>query len=61
MIKENAINQLLTNSKLEANKYYQNELQQKAAKAMTDIIDKINSNNLKYRIEFVEKTTIGIK
>ena len=61
MIKENAINQLLTNSKLEANKYDQNELQQKAAKAMTDIIDKINSNNLKYRIEFVEKTTIGIK
>ena len=61
MIKENAINQLLTNSKIEANKYNKNELQQKAENAMKDIIDKINSNNLKYRIEFVDKTTIGIK
>lgn len=60
-MKETAINQLLMNSKLEAENYDQNELQQKAHKAMKNIIDNINSNNLKYRIEFVDKTTIGIR
>ena len=61
MIKENAINQLLTNSKVEAQKYDQNELQQKAEKSMKEIVDKINMNKLKYRIEFVDKISIGIK
>ena len=61
MIKENAINQLLTNSKVEAQKYDKNELQQKAEKSMKEIVDKINMNKLKYRIEFVDKISIGIK
>ncbi len=60
-MKENAINQLLTNSKIEANKYDKNDLQLKAYKALNDIVDKINQNDLKYRIEFVNKTEIGIK
>ena len=60
-IKESAINQLLENSKIEAQNYDRNELQQKAQDAMENIIDNINANNLKYRIEFVEKTTINIK
>ena len=61
MIKENAINQLLTNSKIEAQKYDKNELQEKAEKSMKEIVDKINMNKLKYRIEFVDKIYIGIK
>ena len=61
IIKENAINQLLENSKLQAQDYDANELQQKARKSMEEIINTINANNLKYRIEFVDNTTIGIK
>ena len=61
IIKENAINQLLENSKVKAEDYNANELQQKAKKSMEEIINTINANNLKYRIEFVDKTTIGIK
>ena len=61
LIKENAINQLLENSKLQAQDYDANELQQKARKSMEEIINTINANNLKYRIEFVDNTTIGIK
>lgn len=60
-MKEKAINQLLTNSKIEANDYNRNELQIKASKALNNIIDKINQNDLKYKIEFVNKTEIGIK
>lgn len=61
IIKENAINQLLENSKVKAEDYNANELQQKAKKSMEEIINTINANNLKYRIEFVDKTSIGIK
>ena len=61
IIKENAINQLLENSKLQAQDYDANELQQKARKSMEEIINAINANNLKYRIEFVDNATIGIK
>ena len=61
IIKENAINQLLENSKIKAEDYNANELQQKAKKSMEEIINTINANNLKYRIEFVDKTSIGIK
>ena len=61
IIKENAINQLLENSKVKAEEYNANELQQKAKKSMEEIINTINANNLKYRIEFVDKTSIGIK
>ena len=61
IIKENAIKQLLENSKIKAEDYNANELQQKAKKSMEEIINTINANNLKYRIEFVDKTSIGIK
>ena len=60
-LKENAINQLLTNSKKEAQNYNKNELQTKAEKALNELIDSINLNNLKYRIEFVDNTSLNIK
>ena len=61
MIKEHAINQLLENSKIEAQKYNETELQKKARESMENIINSINANNLKYRIEFVDNISIGIK
>ena len=60
-IKEGAIRQLLRNSKVEANKYNQTELQVKANKALKELVDKINLNDLKYEIEFVDNTTINIR
>ena len=60
-LKENAINQLLTNSKKEAQNYNKNELQTKAEKALNELIDSINLNDLKYRIEFVDNTSLNIK
>ena len=60
-IKEGAIRQLLRNSKIEANNYNMNEMQSKADKALKELVDKINLNNLNYRIEFVDSTKINIK
>ena len=60
-LKENAINQLLTNSKKEAQNYNKNDLQTKAEKALNELIDSINLNDLKYRIEFVDNTSLNIK
>jgi hypothetical protein len=60
-LKEGAIRQLLRNSKIEAQKYNQSALQVKADKALKELVDTINLNNLKYRIEFVENTKINIK
>lgn len=60
-LKEGAIRQLLRNSKIEAQKYNQSALQVKADKALKELVDTINLNNLKYRIEFVENTRINIK
>ena len=60
-LKENAIRQLLRNSKIEANKYNANELQTKADKALKELIDTININDLKYEIKFVENNKINIK
>lgn len=60
-LKESAINQLLENSKIEAQNYDKNEVQTKADKAMKELIDTININKLKYRIEFVDNTKINIK
>lgn len=60
-LKENAIRQLLRNSKIEANKYNANELQTKADKALKELIDTININELKYEIKFVENNKINIK
>jgi hypothetical protein len=60
-IKEGAIRQLLRNSKVEANKYNMNEMQNKADKALKELVNKINLNDLKYSIEFVDNTRINIK
>ena len=60
-LKENAINQLLPTSKKEAQNYNTNELQTKAEKALNELIDSINLNDLKYRIEFVDNTSLNIK
>ena len=60
-LKEGAIRQLMRNSKIEAEKYNKNELQLKADKALKDLVDTININNLKYNIEFVNGNRINIK
>lgn len=60
-MKEKAITQLLTNSKIEANNYDVDNLQTKAEKSLDELISKLNMNSLKYRIEFVENTEISIK
>lgn len=60
-IKEGAIRQLLRNSKVEAKKYNQNELQNKANKALKELVDKINLNDLDYEIKFVDNANIRIK
>ena len=61
MIKEGAIRQLLRNSKIEAQEYNHTELQKKANKALKELVDTINLNNLKYNIEFVDSTKISVK
>lgn len=60
-LKESAIRQLLRNSKVEAQKYDVNEVQEKAHNALKELVDTININNLDYRIEFVDNTRINIK
>lgn len=60
-LKEGAIRQLLRNSKIEANKYNPTDLQTKANKALKELVDTINLNNLKYEIQFVDSTKINIK
>ena len=60
-IKEGAIRQLMRNSKIEAEKYDHTELQNKANKALKELVDTININNLNYKIEFVNNTRINIK
>ena len=60
-LKESAIRQLLRNSKVEAQKYDVNEVQEKAQKSLKELVDTININNLDYRIEFVDNTKINIK
>ena len=58
VLKEGAIRQLMRNSKIEAQKYDETELQSKANKALKELVDTINLNNLKYSIEFVDSTKI---
>ena len=60
-IKEGAIRQLLRNSKVEARNYNQNDLQRKADKALKELVDKINLNDLDYEIKFVDNVNIRIK
>jgi hypothetical protein len=60
-IKEGAIRQLMRNSKIEAQKYDQTELQNKANKALKELVDTININNLKYSIQFVDNTRLNIR
>ena len=57
-IKEGAIRQLMRNSKIEAQKYDATEVQDKANKALKELVDTINLNNLKYTIEFVDNTKV---
>jgi uncharacterized protein YecA (UPF0149 family) len=57
-IKEGAIRQLMRNSKIEAQKYDATEVQEKANKALKELVDTINLNNLKYTIEFVDNTKV---
>lgn len=61
VLKEGAIRQLMRNSKIEANKFNKTEMQVKADKALKELVDTINLNNLKYRIQFVDNTRINIK
>ena len=61
VLKEGAIRQLIRNSKIEANKYNQTTVQNKANKALKELVDTINMNQLKYKIEFVNNTKINIK
>lgn len=60
-LKEGAIRQLLRNSKVEAQEYDENEVKQKAQKALKELVDTINLHNLKYEIKFVENASINIK
>ena len=60
-IKEGAIRQLLRNSKIEANNFNKNELQTKADKALKELVDKLNLNDLDYKIEFVDNTKLNIR
>lgn len=60
-IKEGAIRQLLRNSKTEARNYNPNDLQLKADKALKELVDKINLNDLDYEIKFVDNINIRIK
>lgn len=60
-LKEGAIRQLLRNSKIEAQKYNQSALQVKADKALKELVDTINLNGLKYKIEFVDNVKINIR
>lgn len=57
-IKEGAIRQLMRNAKIEAQKYDETELQLKANKALKELVDTINLNNLKYTIEFVDNAKV---
>lgn len=60
-LKEGAIRQLLRNSKIEAQEYDEDEVKQKAQKALKELVDTINLHNLKYEIKFVENANINIK
>lgn len=60
-LKEGAIRQLLRNSKIEAQEYDEDEVKQKAQRALKDLVDTINLHNLKYEIKFVENANINIK
>jgi DNA polymerase III delta prime subunit len=61
VLKEGAIRQLMRNSKIEAHNYNKNEIQKKANKALKELVDTINMNNLKYSIEFVDNNKINIR
>ena len=61
VLKEGAIRQLMRNAKIEANNYNRTKLQSKANKALKELVDTININDLKYSIEFVDNTKINIK
>jgi hypothetical protein len=61
VLKEGAIRQLMRNSKIEAHNYNKNEIQKKANKALKELVDTINMNNLKYSIEFVDSNKINIR
>lgn len=60
-LKEGAIRQLLRNSKIAAQEYNDSELQQKAQKALKELVDTINLHDLKYEIKFVKNANIKIK
>ena len=51
-IKETAINQLLKNSKVEANKFNKAELQGQAEKVFLETVKKLNVSDLDYKIKF---------
>lgn len=53
-IKETAINQLLKNSKVEANKFNKAELQAQAKKVFLETVKKLNVSDLDYTIKFVK-------
>lgn len=54
-IKENAIKHLLRNSKIEAEKFNEDELKEEAKKAIMNLINKLNINDeLNYKLEFSE-------
>ena len=61
VLKEGAIRQLMRNSKIEANNFNKNEMQVKADKALKELVDTINLNNVKYSIQFVDNTRINIR
>lgn len=61
VLKEGAIRQLMRNSKIEANKFNKTEMQVKADKALKELVDTINLNNVKYSIQFVDNTRINIR
>lgn len=53
-IKETAINQLLKNSKIEANKFDKTKVQEQAEKVFLETVEKLNVSDLKYTIKFVK-------
>lgn len=59
-LKELAIRQLLRNSKSEANKFDRGDLENKAKDELSDLVQRLNYSDLKYKIKFIEPKTIGI-
>lgn len=53
-IKETAMNRLLENSKVEANKFDRAKLQEQAETVFLETVEKLNVSDLKYTIKFVK-------